>query len=102
MVAYAYDLINRGNPAAFFGMVFVLEGTSVAMALNAADRIQQALGLPDAAFSYLRSHGTLDQERTRHLAELVESMTPEDQADVVHAAKVFFRLYAGIFRALPV
>jgi len=101
MVAYAYDLINRGNPAAFFGMVFVLEGASVAMALNAADRIQQALGLPDAAFSYLRSHGTLDQEHTRHLAELVEKMTPEDQADVVHAAKVFFRLYAEIFRALP-
>ena len=102
MVAYAYDLVNRGNPATFFGMVFVLEGTSVAMALNAADRIQQALGLPDAAFSYLRSHGTLDQEHTRHLAELVEKMTPEDQADVVHAAKVFFRLYAEIFRALPV
>ena len=102
MVAYAYDLVNRGNPAAFFGMVFVLEGTSVAMALNAADRIQQALGQPDAAFSYLRSHGTLDQEHTRHLAELVEKMTPEDQADVVHAAKVFFRLYAEIFRALPV
>lgn len=102
MVAYAYDLVNRGNPAAFFGMVFVLEGTSVAMALNAADRIQQALGLPDAAFSYLRSHGTLDQEHTRHLAELVDKMTPEDQADVVHAAKVFFRLYAEIFRALPV
>ena len=102
MVAYAYDLVNRGNPAAFFGMVFVLEGTSVAMALNAADRIQQALGLPDAAFSYLRSHGTLDQEHTRHLADLLEKMTPEDQADVVHAAKVFFRLYAEIFRALPV
>ena len=102
MVAYAYDLVNRGNPAAFFGMVFVLEGTSVAMALNAAERIQRALGLPDAAFSYLRSHGTLDQEHTRHLAELVEKMAPEDQADVVHAAKVFFRLYAEIFRALPV
>ena len=101
MVAYAYDLVNRGNPAAFFGMVFVLEGTSVAMALNAADRIQQALGLPDAAFSYLRSHGTLDQEHTRHLAELVEKMTPEDQADVVHAAKVFYKLYGDIFRALP-
>lgn len=101
MVAYAYDLVNRGNPAAFFGMVFVLEGTSVAMALNAADRIQQALGLPDAAFSYLRSHGTLDQEHTRHLADLLERMTPEDQADVVQAAKVFFRLYAEIFRALP-
>ncbi len=101
MVAYAYDLINRGNPAAFFGMVFVLEGTSVALALTAADRIQQALALPDPAFSYLRSHGTLDQEHTRHLAELLEKMTPSDQADVIHAARVFFKLYGDVFRGLP-
>ena len=101
MVAYAYDLVNRGNPAGFFGMVFVLEGTSVAMALTAADRIQQALALPDAAFSYLRSHGTLDQEHTRHLADLLEKMTPEDQQEVIRCAKVFFRLYAEIFRSLP-
>lgn len=101
MVAYAYDLIHRGNPAAFFGMVFVLEGTSVALALTAADRIQQALGLPDDAFSYLRSHGTLDQEHTRHLASLLERMTPADQASVVHAAHVFFKLYGDVFRALP-
>lgn len=101
MVAYAYDVVNRRNPAGFFGMVFVLEGTSVAMALNAADRIQRTLGLPDRAFSYLRSHGTLDREHTRHLADLLERMTPEDQTDVVDCAKAFFRLYAGIFRALP-
>ena len=101
MVAYAYDLVSRGNPAGFFGMVFVLEGTSVAMALNAADRIQQALALPDAAFSYLRSHGTLDQEHTRHLADLLEKMPPEDQQEVIRCAKVFFRLYAEIFRSLP-
>lgn len=102
MVAYAYDLINRGNPAGFFGMVFVLEGTSVDLALNAADHIQAALGLPDNAFSYLRSHGTLDQEHTQHLADLLDRMTPSDQADVLHAAKVFFKLYGDIFHALPV
>jgi len=102
MVAYAYDLINRGNPAGFFGMVFVLEGTSVDLALNAADRIQAALGLPDGAFTYLRSHGTLDQEHTQHLANILDLMTPEDQADVLHAAKVFFKLYGDIFHALPV
>lgn len=101
MVAYAYDIINRGNPAAFFGMVFVLEGTSVALALTAADHIQHALGLPDKAFSYLRSHGTLDQEHTRHLAHLLEHMTAEDQAAVLHAARVFFKLYGDVFRALP-
>jgi len=102
MIAYAYDLIQRGNPAGFFGMVFVLEGTSVDLALTAADRIQAALGLPDSAFSYLRSHGTLDQEHTQHLANILDLMTPEDQADVLHAAKVFFKLYGDIFHALPV
>lgn len=101
MVAYAYDLINRGNPAAFFGMVFVLEGTSVALALTAADRIQEALALPDRAFSYLRSHGTLDQQHTRHLAELLEQMDAADQEDVIHAARVFFKLYGDVFRGLP-
>jgi pyrroloquinoline quinone (PQQ) biosynthesis protein C len=101
MVAYAYDLLNRGNPAAFFGMVFVLEGTSVALALQAADRIQQALALPNKAFSYLRSHGTLDQEHTRHLADLLERMTPADQADVLRSARVFYQLYGDVFRALP-
>lgn len=101
MVAYAYDLINRRNPAGFFGMVFVLEGTSVALALTAADKIQQALGLPDRAFSYLRSHGTLDQEHTQHLARLLEKMTPDDQAEVIHCARVFFKLYGDVFRALP-
>jgi len=101
MVAFAYDLINRRNPAGFFGMVFVLEGTSVALALNAADQIQLALGLPNAAFSYLRSHGTLDKEHTQHLARLLEQMTADDQAEVIHFAKVFFKLYGDVFRALP-
>jgi pyrroloquinoline quinone (PQQ) biosynthesis protein C len=101
MVAYAYDLVNRGNPAGFFGMVFVLEGTSAALALMAADRIQQAIDLPDAAFSYLRSHGTLDQEHTKHLANLLDKMTPDDQAEVLRCARIFYRLYGDIFRALP-
>jgi len=101
MVAYAYDLANRGNPAGFFGMVFVLEGTSVALALNAADQIQQALRLPDNAFTYLRSHGTLDQEHTRTLAELVERMEEKDQDEVIRCARVFYKLYGDVFRALP-
>lgn len=100
MVAYAYNLVNRGTPAGFFGMVFVLEGTSVALALMAADRIQQALNLPNAAFSYLRSHGTLDQEHTQHLASLLQQMTHEDQQEVVRCAKVFYKLYGDVFRGL--
>ncbi len=100
MVAYAYDLIARGNPAGFFGMVFVLEGTSVALALLAADNIQHALALPNAAFSYLRSHGTLDQEHTQHLARLLDQMEPADQQEVLRCAKVFYKLYGDVFHGL--
>lgn len=102
MVAYAYDTIARGNPLGFFGMVHVLEGTSVSLALLAADAIQKPLHLPDSAFSYLRSHGTLDQEHTAHFALLMDQVDdPKDQADIVHAARAFFRLYGDVFRGLP-
>ncbi len=102
MVAYAYDTIARGNPLGFLGMVHVLEGTSVALALQAADAIQRPLRLPDAAFTYLRSHGTLDQEHTAHFALLVDRIDdPADQAAIVHAARAFFRLYGDVFRGLP-
>jgi len=102
MVAYAYDTIARGNPVGFFGMVHVLEGTSVALALLAADRIQENLGLPGSAFSYLRSHGTLDQEHTKHLAMLLDALDdPQDRAAVTHAARMFYWLYGNVFRSLP-
>ncbi|MFF7399894.1 TenA family transcriptional regulator [Achromobacter sp. NPDC008082] len=102
MVAYAYDMIARKNPVGFFGMVHVLEGTSVALALNAADQIQQKLALPASAFSYLRSHGTLDQEHTAHFALLMNRLDDAgDQAAVIHAANMFYNLYGAIFRALP-
>ena len=102
MVAYAYDTIARGNPLGFFGMVHVLEGTSVSLALLAADAIQQPLALPDAAFSYLRSHGTLDQQHVATFQRLMDRLDdPSDQAAVVHAARAFYRLYADIFRGLP-
>jgi heme oxygenase len=102
MVAYAYDTIARGNPLGFFGMVHVLEGTSVSLALMAADAIQKPLQLPDSAFSYLRSHGTLDVEHTAHFATLMDAIeAPLDQAAIVHAARAFFRLYGDVFRGLP-
>jgi pyrroloquinoline quinone (PQQ) biosynthesis protein C len=102
MVAYAYDTIARRNPVGFFGMVHVLEGTSVALALMAADRIQAGLRLPDAALSYLRSHGTLDQAHTATFAMLMDRLDhPSDQVAVVHGARVFYRLYGNVFRDLP-
>lgn len=102
MVAYAYDTISRGNPAGFFGMVQVLEGTSIALATQAAARIAETLQLPPKAFSYLNSHGSLDIKHVQFFEGLMERISePADQAAIIHAAKVFYRLYGDIFRSLP-
>ena len=101
MVAYAYDTVARGNPVGFFGMAFVLEGTSASLALNAADAIQRALGLPGRALTYLRSHGELDQQHIGHLSGILERLSgPEDRAAVVRCAKGIYWLYAQMFRGL--
>ncbi|MEZ5562158.1 MAG: iron-containing redox enzyme family protein [Gammaproteobacteria bacterium] len=101
MVAYAWDTIMRGNPVGFFGMVFVLEGSSAALALRAADAIQKALGLPDRAFSYLRSHGTLDQEHVQDLASILDSLgDPEDRAAVTRCTRAMYWLYGQMFRGI--
>ncbi len=102
MVAYAYDTITRKNPLSFFGMVLVLEGTSIAFATTAADKVQQKLKLPDSAFSYLTSHGSLDIEHMGFYKKLMDKITDiDDQLSIIHAAKVFYQLYGNIFRAIP-
>ncbi len=101
MVAYAYDTIARGNPVGFFGMVLVLEGTSVALATRAAETIETSLGLPRNAFTYLRSHGDLDVEHTGFYERLMNQLDDEDdRRAVVHAAKRFYKLYGDVFRTL--
>jgi pyrroloquinoline quinone (PQQ) biosynthesis protein C len=101
MVAYAYDTVMRNNPMAFFGMVYVLEGTSINLATMAADIIQQYLGLPNKAFSYLRSHGSLDQQHMVFFEQLMNSLNDvNDQEKILHAAKMFYHLYSNIFRSI--
>lgn len=101
MVSYAYDTINRINPLGFFGMVNVLEGTSINIADVAADRIQEALGLPARAFSYLRSHGKLDLQHIEFFKGLMNQIDdPEDQQQIIHAARAFYQLYGNVFREL--
>ncbi|MGD9954198.1 MAG: TenA family transcriptional regulator, partial [Burkholderiales bacterium] len=102
MVAYAYDTIARRNPVGFFGMVHVLEGTSQAIASRAAQVIQSRLGLAPEAFTYLTSHGSLDQEHVRFFAGLMDRIDARaDQDAIVHVARMMYRLYGDVFRGLP-
>lgn len=101
MVSYAYDMIQRVNPAGFFGMVYVLEGTSVALATSAAEAIQKQLNLPRKAFSYLTSHGALDVSHVDFFEKLMDRVENiADQEQIIHCANVFFKLYGDIFRSL--
>lgn len=101
MVSYAWDTVQRVNPVGFFGMVHVLEGTSISLAEQAADTIRQSLGLPKKAFSYLYSHGALDQDHVKFFESLMNRITDvRDQAQIIHSAQVFFTLYGNIFRSL--
>jgi len=101
MVAYAYDTIARINPVGFLGMVLVLEGTSIRVASQAAAALRSALHLPQTAFTYLDSHGALDVGHTQFFETLVNRLDdPADRAQLVHCAKVFYRLYGDIFRNL--
>lgn len=102
MVAYAYHQIDRLNPVGFFGMVYVLEGTSTALATNAANVIKDSLGLPPGAFSYLTSHGSLDLEHVKFFENIMNKLTDEaDKAAVIYCAKRFYALYGAIFKSLP-
>ena len=101
MVAFLYDQIQRGNPMGFFGMVQVLEGTSVAIALTVADQLKSGLGLPPQAMSYLSSHGALDQEHLKFFESLMNRVEDAaDQAAIIHSAKVVYRLYGDMLHQL--
>jgi len=103
MVAYSYDTVQRVNPMGFFGLVHVLEGTSVTIADAAASAVKNTLDLPEEAFTYLRSHGALDQEHVKFFESLMVKITDRDEQDqIIHSAKMFYQLYANILRALSV
>ncbi len=102
MVAYAYDTINRVNPLGFFGMVLVLEGTSIALATQAAHAIQENLKLPKQAFSYLSSHGALDIEHMEFFENWMNKMEQREDCDaIIHSARMIYRLYGDVFLSLP-
>ena len=101
MVAHAYATIRTGNPAAFFGMVYVLEGTSILMAQTGAKAVQASLGLPPQAFRYLTSHGALDQQHMAFFERLMNRIDdPDDQAAIIAMARDMFGLFGGIFAGI--
>jgi len=102
MVSYAYDFINRVNPVGFFGMVFVLEGTSTKLATAGAEALMRSLNLKSDCFKYLTSHGSLDIEHMNFFRGLMGRVDhPEDKEAIIHMAQRMFVLFANVFRSIP-
>jgi len=102
MVGFTYYAIEHVSPYAMLGSVYVLEGMSVLLADRLADALQSSLAIKDAAgFSYLRSHGALDILHVDFFKTLVNGFDDEaTQTLVIENARIFYRLYGDIFRAL--
>ncbi|KQH87273.1 long-chain fatty acid--CoA ligase [Vibrio furnissii] len=101
MVAYLYHQIDRVNPIALFGMVWVLEGTSVGVGGEVAALVKQTLNLPENAMSYLMSHSVLDQDHIQLFERLMNQITdPVDQQAIIDSANMVFRLYGEMLREL--
>lgn len=102
MVDYVYDYIARKNPMGFFGMVLVLEGTSVRLATQGAQAVAQSLGLGPQCFSYLTSHGALDQDHLVFFQKLMDQVDDaDDQAAIIEVAKGVFDRFAAVFASIP-
>ncbi|MCL9781990.1 iron-containing redox enzyme family protein [Vibrio sp. S4M6] len=102
MVSYLYHQIDRNNPMALFGMVWVLEGTSVGIGGQIANRLKESLNLPNSALSYLLSHSVLDQDHISFFENLMNKVTdPADQQAVIDSANMVFSLYGEMLKGLP-
>ena len=93
--AWMFHTASQPDPIGILGAMFIIEGLGERLAAPWADLAQQQLGLPDAAFTFLRYHGANDAD---HLAlfddALAMAVTDEASADdIVRHARVTARLY---------
>lgn len=102
MIGYSYYAIEHVSPYALLGSVHVLEGMSVLLADKLADRLTASWSQSDdKGFSYLRSHGSLDQDHVAFFRGLVDGFTdPATQRLIVESSRTFHYLYGGIFREI--
>jgi hypothetical protein len=103
MLAYNYYAIDRVDPHYVIGMVYVLELMSSGYASNIAQSISRAIDHPmTRGFSFLDSHGTLDDDHLADLIGLIESIESQDLVEkVVDSVDMNFYLFRQVISDLP-
>jgi hypothetical protein len=103
MLAYNYYAIDRVDPHYVIGMVYVLELMSSGYASNIAQSISRVIDHPmTRGFSFLDSHGTLDDDHLADLIGLIESIESQDLVEkVVDSVDMNFYLFRQVISDLP-
>ncbi len=103
MLAYNYHAIDRVDPHYVIGMIYVLELMSAGYASNIAQSISRAIDHPlTRGFSFLDSHGTLDDDHLASLMKLIQSLeSPELVEKVVDSTDMNFYLLRQLISDLP-
>ena len=71
------------------------------LAGRGASAVARNLGLSPEAFTYLTSHGALDQDHLVFFANLVNALDlEEDRAAILQMAREMFALFGDMFAAL--
>ncbi len=99
LVGYMYFALERLSPYAMLGMAYVLERTSTDIAEQAAAAIARGLGVGRAeGFTYLGSHGEIDQGHVQFLKGVLDGIdAPAIQAIVIDTANMVYRLWGAMF-----
>ena len=99
MIGFNYYASEHQNPAAVFGMIHVLEEVAASFASQAARKIAEAVGVPGPeGFTFLQSHGDMDQDHVAEFKELVEQVTdPADQQAIINASRVNYTMFGALF-----
>lgn len=103
MLAYNYYAIDRVDPHYVVGMVYVLELMSSGYASKIAQSISRAIDYPiTRGFSFLDSHGTLDNDHLDHLIQLIQSLeSPDFVEKVIDSVDMNFYLFRQLLSDLP-
>lgn len=103
MLAYNYHVIDRVDPHYVIGMVYVLELMSAGYASKVAQSISRAIDQPiTRGFSFLDSHGTLDDDHVANVSELIQSLESKDLVEkIVDSVDMNFYLLRQLISDLP-
>ncbi|WP_263064106.1 iron-containing redox enzyme family protein [Dickeya dadantii] len=99
MAAYFYDQIQRGNPMSIFGLMHVLQSIHVNIASSIAG--QKETDRPTSAARQPPPQDPTDPTPPPCFVELMDNINDSaDQAAIIHAAHVVYRLYGDMLHSL--